>query len=334
MKLPARFQIYLPMNIKSAVAVALLAFVTIAATPPVGVREEPVAVAIAGGTLRGTLTIPETKARVPVALIIAGTGPTDRDGNSALGLRTDAYKKLATALAARGIASLRYDKRGVGTSSIAQTEADVRFDDFANDAQALASRLESDPRFSSVSIIGHSEGSLIGMLVARRDLHIRRFVSLEGAGRNLATIINEQVRANPADSPAIIKEVETYNQQLLAGRTVANPDPLLGALFRPSVQPFLISEYRYDPAHVIADLTIPVLIVSGSHDIQISPADAQRLKRFDPRATVVTITGMNHILVDAPSDRAANLATYDEPARPLDATLVNDVASFLLGAAP
>jgi alpha-beta hydrolase superfamily lysophospholipase len=301
-------------------------------TAAAAVREEAVTAPIRGGNLSGTILLPEGDGPFPVALIVAGSGPTDRDGNSGTQLRTDAYKKLATGLAARGIATLRYDKRGIGASRTELSEADVRFDDFVDDALALCSLLARDRRFGNVSIIGHSEGSLIGILAAQRDAHIKAFVSLEGPGRNLATILGEQVRANPNNPPAIIAEVDSINASLLTGKTVANPDPLLAPLFRPSVQPFLISLYRYDPAKEIAKLTIPALIVQGTTDLQVSLVDAAALAAGATHATPLTLDGMNHILVDAPADRAGNAATYENPALPLDAKLVPAIASFLAAA--
>ncbi len=268
--------------------------------------EEAVTVPVAVGQISGTLTVPRGGGPFPGVFIIAGSVPTDRDGNSAM-LKRDMYKKLAYALAARGIASLRYDKRGIGASFVRQTESAMRLSDFVDDALALTALLGRDRRFSSISIVGHSEGSLIGMLAAERDPHIRSFVSLEGAGRNLAEIINEQVRANPANPPQIVKEVKDIDASLLAGKTVPAPDPLLAALFRPSVQPYLISEFKYDPAKEIAKLTIPVLIVRGTTDLQVSNTDATLLAAADPHATFAPIYGMNHLLVEAPADRAGNL---------------------------
>jgi pimeloyl-ACP methyl ester carboxylesterase len=297
------------------------------------VNEEALTAPISGGELAGTLLLPGAGGPFPVALIIAGSGPTDRDGNQRGGLRTDAYKKLAQGLAARGIATLRYDKRGIGASSTRQTESDLRVEDFVNDALAMCALLESDKRFTSVSIIGHSEGALIGMLAAQRDSHIRTFISLEGPGRNLAAIIDEQMRANPANPPDIVAEVARINAALLAGKTVADPDPLLAALFRPSVQPYLISEYRYDPAAEIAKLQIPTLIVQGTNDIQIGLPDAHRLAGANPHATLALIEGMNHILVDAPADRAGNAATYANPALPLHPKLIPAIAPVLLATA-
>jgi alpha-beta hydrolase superfamily lysophospholipase len=313
------------------VSIVLLLALIAAPARAAGVHEEAVTVTVSSGVLSGTLMLPAGSGPFPVALIIAGSGPTDRDGNSGAMLRSDAYKKLAQGLASQGIATLRYDKRGIGDSIDHQPEDDLRFDDYVNDALALTGWLERDPRLHGIAIIGHSEGSLIGMLAAQQDPHVQAFVSLEGPGRDLGTIVDEQLRAAGA-APNIVNEVVSIDASLRAGKTVPDPDPQLAALFRPSVQPYLISEYRYDPAKEIAKLTIPVLIVHGSTDIQVSATDAKLLAAADPKARVANIDGMNHVLVDAPEGRAANIATYAKPGLPLSATLVPAIAQFLLSA--
>ncbi len=309
------------------VLVAIVALAIAASPPPFA--QQAVTVAAAGGArLSGTLTIPSGAGPFPVALIIAGSGPVDRDGNGG-GMTSDAYKLLAAGLAAHGIATLRYDKRLIGASYAPQSEADLRFDDFVDDAVALTHYLESLKQFSSVSIIGHSEGSLIGILAAQRDPNVKALVLLEGAGRDLATVLEEQMRAGGAP-PQMTSEVDAYDRLLLAGKTIPSPDPLLWALFRPSVQPYLISEYRYDPAGEIAKVKVPVLIVQGTTDLQVSLIDANRLAAADPQAKLLVVEGMNHMLRDAPADRQQNIATYANPALPLDARLVPAIATFLL----
>ncbi len=319
-----------PTKVKRGFFAALaLAFVLPAASASAaGVREEAVTVTIPVGTLSGTLMVPPGNGPFPVALIIAGSGPVDRDGNAGSMLHNDTYKKLAEGLAARGIATLRYDKRGIGRSTDAQSENGLRFNDYVNDALALTTYLERDPRFNSVSIIGHSEGSLVGIIAAQRDPHLRAFVSLEGPGRNFGLLINEQVHANPANPPEIVQEVESIDASLMAGKTVANVDPRLFGLFRPSIQPFLISEDQYDPAKEMASLTIPVLIIQGTTDVQVRATDAKLLAAADPKAQPATIAGMNHVLVDAPAEYMANIGTYVQ-ILPLNAALVPTIAQFL-----
>ncbi len=302
--------------------------VTVARAEPAAVQTPVTVDAAAGVQLSGTLMTPTGAGRFPVALIIAGSGPTDRDGNNPVA-KTGTYNLLAIALASRGIATLRYDKRGVGASRTTQHESDMRFDDLVADAVTLTHYLESTKRFSSVSIIGHSEGSLIGTLAAQRDPAVKAFVSLEGAGRRAPVVLEEQVQGAGA-SPAITAEVSQYDRSLLAGQAVPSPDPQLFALFRPSVQPYLISWYRYDPAAEVAKLKIPVLIVQGTTDLQVTITDANRLASASPRAKLTVIAGMNHVLRTAPADRGQNLATYTDPTLPLDPQVTAAVAEFLL----
>jgi pimeloyl-ACP methyl ester carboxylesterase len=291
--------------------------------------EQAVSVRTPPGTLSGTLMLPSGAGPFPVALIIAGSGPTDRDGNSKkTGIQTDAYKLLAQHLAANGIASLRYDKRFSGNSTFSQPEGDVRFDDFVKDASALVDFLKTDKRFSKLSVIGHSEGSLIGMILAQRNPNVGMYVSLEGAGQNAADLLDEQMRVGGAPQ-AMVDEVVSYNEQLKAGKLIASPDPQLMTLFRPSVQPYLISWFKYDPAAELAKLKIPSLVVQGTTDIQTSVADAKRLAAAVPAAQLEIIPGMNHILRDAPLDRGQNIATYTQPQLPLNAQLVPVIVKFI-----
>jgi pimeloyl-ACP methyl ester carboxylesterase len=293
------------------------------------ISETPITFDAGGGVqLSGTLATPQGRGPFPVALIIAGSGPTDRDGNNPQA-ESDAYKLLAAALAARGIATLRYDKRFIGASRTPQREPDLRFDDLVSDAVALTHYLESTKRFSSVSIIGHSEGSLIGILAAQRNPNVKALVSIAGAGRRAPDVLEEQFRARGI-APAMASEVAQYDRSLLAGQTVPSPDPELLMIFRPSVQPYLISWYKYDPAAEIAKLTIPVLIVQGTTDLQVSTTDANRLAAADPHAKLAIIQGMNHFLRVAPDDPVQNLKTYNDPTLPLDPQAVSAIADFLL----
>jgi len=302
--------------------------VLLAAAPPW--HEASTSVDVPGGKLYGTLTIPPGAGPFPVALIIAGSGPTDRNGNGPL-LESDAYKLLAHGLAERGIATLRYDKRTIGQSAMpGLREEDLRFEMFASDAVVLVDHLKADARFRNISIIGHSEGSLIGILAAERDSNVAGLISLEGAGRDPATILVEQFREGGASQP-VVAAVAQITDRLRRGKTDALIDPSLFMEFRPSVQPYLISWFRYDPAVEIEKLHVPLLIVQGTHDIQIGLQDARRLKSAAPNASLLIIPGMNHVLRDAPADRAKNVATYDQPTLPLSVQLVPAIANFIAG---
>jgi fermentation-respiration switch protein FrsA (DUF1100 family) len=284
------------------------------------------------GVLEGTLVLPAACGPRPVVLIIAGSGPTDRNGDQpAAHLAAQPYRLLATALAARGIGSLRYDKAGIGASArAAPNESAMRFETGADDAALLVTRLRADPRVGKITIVGHSEGSLVGMLAAERA-RVDAFVSLAGAGRPIADILREQLARGIKD-PALLAKANAILASLAGGRTVSDVPAQLDALFRPSVQPYLVSWMKYDPATELARLdAAPVLVAHGTTDIQVPIADAQRLAAARPGAKLLVIQGMNHVLKAADASNAAQQDAYTNPSLPvvpeLVAALVDTAAS-------
>ena len=299
-----------------------------AATGPVG---DSVTLTTPTGVLHGTLLMPaRTVERVPVVLIHAGSGPTDRDGNSPLLPGTNnSLKLLAEGLAALGTASVRFDKRGIGASRAAGArEADLRFDTYIEDAESWVAQLRADPRFSTVTIVGHSEGSLIGMVAARRS-GANAFVSIAGSGRPAQEVIREQLGQQL--SPTLMAGAARALDALAAGRLADSTLPGLESLFRPSVQPYLVSWFRYDPAKEITALTVPALIVHGTADLQVPVTDARLLAAAAPRATLLLVEGMNHVLKLAPGDRAAQMRSYGDPTMPVAPQLTAAIADLLRG---
>jgi pimeloyl-ACP methyl ester carboxylesterase len=289
--------------------------------------ESPITLKTPTGTLYGTLTLPGQQ-RPPVALLIAGSGPTDRNGNSTmLPGPNNSLLLLARRLADRGIATVRYDKRGIGESSKAMTsEAELTFDDYVDDAVSWVSKLAADARFSGVAIIGHSEGSLIGMLAASKS-GTGAFVSIAGIGEPADDLLRKQLASLPDNSK---NEVERILAALKNGQTVPDVDPSLNSLFRSSIQPYMISWLKYDPSRVIAGLKIPVEIVQGDADLQVKLADAEALKSAKPDARLVVVDGMNHVMKSVGLDTALNQASYSDPSLPVAPELVDAVAGFLL----
>ena len=302
---------------------------TISAAEPQQVTVPGVDVTASGGAVKGTLILPKAAGKVPIVLLIAGSGPTDRNGNSRmLAGSNNSLKLLAEGLAENGIASLRYDKRGIGESAKI-TEADIRFDTYVEDAAAWCDQLRSDQRFSKIVIAGHSEGSLIGMIAAKR-CKAAAFVSISGAGRPAADLLRTQLAGKlPPDladqSTAILKSLEE-------GKTVENVPQQLFALYRPSVQPYLISWFKCDPRKAIAELGVPVLIVQGTTDIQVTVEEAKRLSLANPRAKLLLVEGMNHVLKVVPDDRQKQLASYGDPALPLAPEIVPAIVQLVKSA--
>jgi pimeloyl-ACP methyl ester carboxylesterase len=280
------------------------------------------------GTLQGTLRTPEAPGRGPVLLLIAGSGPTDRDGNTPLASgRNDSLKMLAGALAEAGFASVRYDKRGIAASAAAgPVEAALRFDHYVRDAAAWVRQLAADARFSSVTVLGHSEGALIGLLAAQQSPAVA-YVSVAGPAERASVLLRRQLGGQlPAD---LLAQNESILATLEAGRTVTEVPAPLQTLYRPSVQPYLISWFRFEPRAEIARLRLPCLILQGDTDLQVSMADAQALAAANPRCERKVLAGMNHVLKRVAPERAQQIASYGDPTLPLHADLLPALTRFL-----
>lgn len=304
----------------------LICFTSIQASPNTDTTSTPFNLTTPTGTIMGTLLMPGGSSKIPVVLIIAGSGPTDRNGNNPM-MKNESLHMLAQGLAAKGIASVRFDKRGIAASASAgKKEADLRFDDYIQDAIAWIELLKKDTRFSKVIVAGHSEGSLIGMMAAngRAD----GFISIAGAGKAANQILKDQL----ATQPAMVKD-PSYRiiDSLVLGKTVSDVSPMLFSLFRPSVQPYMISWFKYNPVTEITKLSIPVLIIQGTQDLQITTGDADALAAAKPTAKKVVIQKMNHVLKIVEGGQAENVASYSNPSLPVSEELVKEVVSFVLG---
>jgi len=294
---------------------------------------ESVTIPRAPGELVGTLLVPHATVPVPVVLIISGSGATDRDGNGG-GFAPAPLRQLAESLATRNIATLRYDKRSIGGSaSAAIPEAQMTLGTFADDAAAWIRYLESTHRFSRVIVAGHSEGALLGLL-AMQQVPAAGYISVEGMARPLDQVLHDQLAAQlPAP---MLAQTDSIFARLRRGETVDSlvrslPPAVGAALFRPSVQPFLVSEFKHAGQVEITHLAAPCLIVQGTRDLQIAPSEADLLHRANPRCTVALIPDMNHMLKQTTAtDLAGQLSTYRAPDAPLAAGLVDAVAKFVL----
>jgi len=277
------------------------------------------------GVLQGSLLLPKSERAVPVALLIAGSGPTDRDGNNPAG-RNDSLKRLAQGLAKMGVASLRYDKRGIGASQAAgPDERGLSVEGYVSDALAWGEKLKGDPRFSELILIGHSEGALIASLAAPKS-EAAALISIAGSGRPIDELLREQLQGRLP--PALLATSHYLIDELKAGRAHAEVPEPLQVLFRPSVQPYLISLFAYDPAEAFAAVDLPALIIQGRHDIQVGIEDAEALQRAQPDARLAMVDGMNHVLRIAPAD-ASQLASYNDPDLPIARGLLQEIQRFL-----
>ena len=297
-----------------------------AATPNVLLR--PIELETGSGTLYGSLMLPKSDTPVPVVLILAGSGPTDRDGNNPQGGRNDNLRKLAWQLAQNNIASVRFDKRGIAQSVAAgPDERTLSLDQYVTDAVAWGNKLKSDPRFGPLFVLGHSEGALIASLAAPR-MDAAGVVSIAGTGRPVGQVLREQLQRNHLP-PALLQRSFELISNLEAGRTDNNVPNSLEVIFRPSVQPYLISLLRYNPATAFAALKMPALIVQGTHDIQVDVNDARLLKAAKPDAELTLIDGMNHVMRIVPMDMKLQVQSYNDPNQRLASELGERIVRFI-----
>lgn len=296
-----------------------------AGAPP---TSEDVTLAVGADTLYGTLERPVRDALVPLVIMLSGSGPTDRDGNTPfLPGKNNSLKMLADSLAGRGIATLRYDKRGVGRSMFAaKSESDLRLTTYSDDAAAWARRYRDDPRFSKLVLLGHSEGALIGTLAAKQG-GVDALVLVSGAGRSGRVVLREQLsRAAP---PVLQKKSEEILDSLEAGHNVTQVPTELMALYRPSVQGYVRSWIVADPAGELGRLALPTLVVQGTTDIQVSVADAESLAASRKGVEKVIVKGMNHVLKSTSAVPEEQVSSYSDPKLPLAPGLVAPIARFV-----
>ena len=295
------------------------------------IKENEIVLEAKNCNIYGTLKVPESKEKVPVALIIAGSGPTDRNCNNPM-MTCNAYKMLSDSLNNYGIATLCYDKRLIAKSVSEQKEEDLRFDDYVEDAKGWIDLLFKDERFSGIIVTGHSEGSLIGMIACNNNLKVSKYISIAGVGVPADEILKTQLSKTLESQPESLKNmVFSYIDELKQGKLLENVPISLYSLFRPSVQPYMISWFKYNPQEEIKKLGIPVLILQGTLDIQVSENNAELLYNANPAAKKVIIENMNHVLKNSRSMdmNEQTVDSYNNPSSPINKELVEKIVDFV-----
>jgi pimeloyl-ACP methyl ester carboxylesterase len=312
---------------KTALAILLATF---AIAAPAQELDTPVTLRTSTGTIHGSLLAPFAATRGPVVLFVSGSGPTDRDGNQPR-LRNDSLKQLAAALAANGVATLRYDKRGIGASREAgPSEKDLRFDQYVDDAAAWLAWLKADPRFSLVAVAGHSEGAHIGALAAAKA-GAAAVISLSGLARKPADVLRTQLK--PKLPEPFWKESERILAGLEKGETTDDVPSELMIVYRPSVQPYLISWFRHSPAEAVARLGVPVLVVQGTADVQVPTGEGEALRAAARRGELFLVQGMSHVLKRVTADPTSQMRGYTDPSVPIMRELAPRITEFVRAAA-
>jgi pimeloyl-ACP methyl ester carboxylesterase len=305
-------------------ALAVIGLVVTAASAAAAQDSKILETKIRVGAIDAVLTVPPDAERPPVALLIAGSGSTDHDGNGPQ-FKPATLKKLSDQLVARKIATLRYDKRGAGgwKPEFGRPE-DFRFKDYVDDAAALVNYLRSSGKFSQVILVGHSEGGLVAILTARR-LPVDRLVLLATAARRQGDLVKVQLEKTLA--PDVFTPIAAAIDAIMAGQIV-DPPPR-GLEIAPSLQPGMASAFTEDPIDPLKSIVQPTLIIGGGRDRQVARVDYAALSAASPVAKTLWLADMNHVLVDV-DDEADDIKAYNDTERPLDTAMIDSVAAFIL----
>lgn len=273
----------------------------------------------------GTLLVPKTTGKLPLAIIIGGSGPTDRNGNQQM-LVNNSLRFLAEGLYEKKIATFRYDKRIVKQMKQKTVqEKNIRFDDFIDDAIAVLEYFKKDQRFSKIFILGHSQGSLIGMIAAQNGAD--GFVSIAGVGQEIDDVIIDQLISQ---APGLVENARTAFDDLRTNGVALDYSPGLASIFRKDIQPFIFTWMQYNPKEEIVKLNMPVLIINGDNDIQVQVSEAELLKDSKPDAAFKIISNMNHIFKEIEGKNSLeNSKSYNIYNLPVMPELIDTISHFI-----
>lgn len=268
-------------------------------------------------SLAGTLTIPEGEGEFPVVVLVSGSGPQDRDESLAPIAELKPFRDIADYLSSHGIAVLRYDDRGVGASE--GDYANSNLYDFRDDAEAAVNYLADRNEFSTIGIVGHSEGGIYAPEIALNNDSVDFVIGLAAPTVSLIDILREQNKlifaANGADEAQVEAialafdgvvtayntggedDLETALTALVEAQTGDTAAPeIVQAAVAQFLSPIFMSYFEYDPTPFWQEIDIPTLAIFGSLDLQVSAEqNIAALEDNNDNITIVTIEGMNHV---------------------------------------
>lgn len=271
----------------------------------------------------GTLLKPISKEKPILSILIAGSGPTDRNGNQNF-LKSNNLKKLAESLSNHNIATFRYDKRIVKQIKRDNVDKNIMFDDFVTDAISVIEYFKSTNAYSKIYVIGHSQGSLVGMLAAKD--RVDGFISLSGAGQSIDSVIIDQVQKT---APMYSEDTKRVFDILRKGKITTDYPAALSSFFNIEIQPFIMNWMQYNPQDELKALNIPILIINGTKDLQVSVEEAKLLKEASQHAELKIIDKMNHVLFIIEGDDLENAKSYNESARTISGEMVTTILDFI-----
>lgn len=275
----------------------------------------------------GTLLTPNDTTTSTLAIIISDSGPTDRNGNQNF-QKNNALKKLAESLSNESIATFRYDKRIVKQIRRGQVDPNISFDDFISDTESVIKFFQAQNNYSEIIIIGHGQGSLVG-LAAALNIGVDQFISIAGSAKPINEVIIDQIRSM---DPSLEEKTRQAFNNLKKDKVVKDYPQALGSIFSRDVQQFMLSWMKYHPQELFKELSIPALIINGSKDLQVPIEEAELLKNAAPETSELKIIeNMNHVMFIIDGKELENSKSYNESFRPIATSLINEILSFIKG---
>ncbi|MEN8745241.1 MAG: alpha/beta hydrolase [Polaribacter sp.] len=265
--------------------------------------------------LPGTLSYPAENS--PLIIWVHGSGGVDRYGN-----QPQYIQQFRTAVNKEKIAFFSYDKRTANPNNRAFLKEGVLFNDFILDVKEVVNHFKNDTRFNSITLVGHSQGSLTAMMALK---NVDNYISIAGAGETIDKILIKQLRAQSLEYANIAK---AHFKELKETGSIKEVNPNLMAIFAKPNQEFWSSWIAVDPIKALKKITIPTLIINGDKDIQVGVENASKLKAVKPNASYAIIQNMNHILKDIQKE-ADNIKSYNSPEFPVSKQLIETIVSFV-----
>ena len=273
--------------------------------------------------INGTLLLPDGEKKT-LAIIIPDSGPVDRNGNQPM-MQNNSLKMLAEGLFHKGIATFRYDKRLVVLLKKRDLdEKRIRFDDFVNDARE-AIHYFKNAGYAEIVVIGHGQGALVAELALTQE-PVDKLITLTPAGEAIDKIILDLLSAQ---APALTENAQEAFTDLRKTGSAVHVSPPLMSFLSPEVQPFMLSWMQYDPAAILAKLTMPIMVISGSKDLQMPEGQGELLARANVNTKYMQIADMNHILKKIEGDDLENARSTNESGRPVVPELIDSVVKFI-----
>jgi dienelactone hydrolase len=300
-------------------------------------HERAVTVGRAPWALPGTLTLPNGPGPFPAVVLVSGSGPEDRDetiyGNKP-------FRDLAWGLASRGIAVLRYDKRTLvyGARIAAMANFTVQ-DEFVDDAVAAVRLLARMPGIDHrhIYVLGHSEGAMMAPLIAQQDRQIAGLMLMAGPTRPLVEVIVDQYTYLQSRGFVTAAQTAAVKQQAAAIKALTPADRGQGGNLLGAPPAYWLSLRSYHPATVAQGLTVPLLIMQGARDYQVTLADFNGWKAALAHHSHVTFrlyANLFHLFMPVPPRSPAGLATPDAYRQTghIDPQVIHDLVTWLTGA--